>query len=82
MTSTIPAASPEPVASQDWFVKNLQDALNVIPREKIIAAIGNYGYDWARKQGQRRAPAGSRPQRFGAGRVARGRRSRLRCGLR
>ena len=25
-----------------------------MPREKIIAAIGNYGYDWARKPGQKK----------------------------
>ena len=45
---------PGAVAGQDWFVKNLEDALTVIPREKIIAAIGNYGYDWAKKPGQKK----------------------------
>ena len=49
-----PGGQPGPIASQDWFVKNLQDALTAIPREKIIAAIGNYGYDWARKPGQKK----------------------------
>ena len=49
-----PGGMPGAVASQDWFVKNLEDALAVIPREKIIAAIGNYGYDWARKPGQKK----------------------------
>jgi cellulose synthase/poly-beta-1,6-N-acetylglucosamine synthase-like glycosyltransferase/peptidoglycan/xylan/chitin deacetylase (PgdA/CDA1 family)/spore germination protein YaaH len=49
-----PGGMPGPIASQDWFVKNLEDALTVIPREKIIAAIGNYGYDWARKPGQKK----------------------------
>ncbi len=49
-----PGGMPGAVASQEWFVKNLQDALTVIPREKIIAAIGNYGYDWARKPGQKK----------------------------
>jgi len=49
-----PGGTPGPVASQEWFEKNLQDALTVIPREKIIAAIGNYGYDWARKPGQKK----------------------------
>lgn len=34
------------IASQDWFVKNLQAALKVVPQEKVICAIGNYGYDW------------------------------------
>lgn len=41
-----PGGIPGPVASQDWFVKNLEAALKVIPREKVICAIGNYGYDW------------------------------------
>jgi cellulose synthase/poly-beta-1,6-N-acetylglucosamine synthase-like glycosyltransferase/peptidoglycan/xylan/chitin deacetylase (PgdA/CDA1 family) len=49
-----PGGMPGGVAGQDWFVKNLEDALTVIPREKIIAAIGNYGYDWALKPGQKK----------------------------
>ena len=48
-----PGGDPGAVASQDWFVKNLQDALKVIPKEKIICAVGNYGYDWAMKKGQK-----------------------------
>ncbi len=52
-----PGGMPGAVASQDWFIKNLQDALKVIPRQKIIAAVGNYGYDWARKKGQRKGSA-------------------------
>jgi cellulose synthase/poly-beta-1,6-N-acetylglucosamine synthase-like glycosyltransferase/peptidoglycan/xylan/chitin deacetylase (PgdA/CDA1 family) len=49
-----PGGAPGAVASQDWFIKNLEEALAVMPREKIIAAIGNYGYDWARKPGQKK----------------------------
>ncbi len=49
-----PGGMPGAVAGQDWFVKNLEDALTVMPREKIIAAIGNYGYDWAKKPGQKK----------------------------
>jgi len=49
-----PGGEPGPVASQDWFLKNLQDALKVIPKEKIICAVGNYGYDWAMKKGQKK----------------------------
>ena len=37
---------PGPVAGQDWFADNLRKALQVIPREKIICGIGNYGSDW------------------------------------
>jgi cellulose synthase/poly-beta-1,6-N-acetylglucosamine synthase-like glycosyltransferase/peptidoglycan/xylan/chitin deacetylase (PgdA/CDA1 family) len=42
------ATSPAgPVASQEWFMNNLQQALEDIPKDKIICAIGNYGYDWS-----------------------------------
>jgi cellulose synthase/poly-beta-1,6-N-acetylglucosamine synthase-like glycosyltransferase/spore germination protein YaaH/peptidoglycan/xylan/chitin deacetylase (PgdA/CDA1 family) len=44
-----PGGSPGPVASQDWFVQNLNFAKTVIPQEKIICAIANYGYDWVLK---------------------------------
>jgi len=47
-----PGGDSGPVASQDWFVKNLQDALQVIPKDKLICAIANTGYDWAMKKGQ------------------------------
>ena len=35
-----------PVAGQDWFEANLKAVMKVVPREKIICSIGNYGYDW------------------------------------
>ncbi len=38
-----------PVASQDWFTDNLKAAVKVIPKDKLISAIGNYGYDWVKK---------------------------------
>jgi len=39
-------SQPGPVASQDWFVANLRRVLKIVPKEKLICAIGNYGYDW------------------------------------
>src|SRR5208337_4000689 len=39
-------SKPGPVASQDWFVANLRRVLKIVPKEKIICALGNYGYDW------------------------------------
>ena len=36
-----------PIASQEWFTKNLVDALKVIPKNKVLCAIGSYGYDWS-----------------------------------
>ena len=39
-------SDPGPVASQKWFVDNLVRVLKVVPKEKLICALGNYGYDW------------------------------------
>ena len=39
-------SNPGPVAAQSWFVANLQRVLKIVPKQKIICAIGNYGYDW------------------------------------
>jgi peptidoglycan-N-acetylglucosamine deacetylase len=38
-----------PIASQDWFTANLTQAKKVIPLDKLICAIANYGYDWVQK---------------------------------
>ena len=40
------SSEPGPVASQDWFLANLSRALKSVPLNKLICAIGNYGYDW------------------------------------
>jgi cellulose synthase/poly-beta-1,6-N-acetylglucosamine synthase-like glycosyltransferase/peptidoglycan/xylan/chitin deacetylase (PgdA/CDA1 family)/spore germination protein YaaH len=37
---------PGPIAAQDWFENNLRRVLKVVPKEKLICSIGNYGYDW------------------------------------
>ncbi|MGD0902525.1 MAG: glycosyltransferase [Terracidiphilus sp.] len=39
-------SDPGPIASQEWFVGNLTRVLRIVPKEKLICAIGNYGYDW------------------------------------
>ena len=44
-----PGGQPGPVASQDWFVDNLESALKVVPKDKLICAIANFGYDWAQR---------------------------------
>jgi cellulose synthase/poly-beta-1,6-N-acetylglucosamine synthase-like glycosyltransferase/peptidoglycan/xylan/chitin deacetylase (PgdA/CDA1 family)/spore germination protein YaaH len=41
------SGGPGPVASQEWFTKNLRDAVKVVPPAKLVCAIGAYGYDWA-----------------------------------
>jgi cellulose synthase/poly-beta-1,6-N-acetylglucosamine synthase-like glycosyltransferase/spore germination protein YaaH/peptidoglycan/xylan/chitin deacetylase (PgdA/CDA1 family) len=53
-----PGGAPGPIASQDWFADNLQSALKEIPKEKLIVAIGNYGYDWAEKPEKGKLPPG------------------------
>jgi cellulose synthase/poly-beta-1,6-N-acetylglucosamine synthase-like glycosyltransferase/peptidoglycan/xylan/chitin deacetylase (PgdA/CDA1 family)/spore germination protein YaaH len=40
-------SQPGPIASQEWFMGNLRRVLKVVPKEKLICALGNYGYDWA-----------------------------------
>jgi cellulose synthase/poly-beta-1,6-N-acetylglucosamine synthase-like glycosyltransferase/spore germination protein YaaH/peptidoglycan/xylan/chitin deacetylase (PgdA/CDA1 family) len=55
-----PGGDPGAVASQDWFVKNLAFAETVIPKEKIICAIANYGYDWVHKPKNGPMPAGEK----------------------
>ncbi|HEY2471266.1 MAG TPA: glycosyltransferase [Terracidiphilus sp.] len=40
------SSEPGPIASQDWFVANLNRALKTVPLNKLICAVGNYGYDW------------------------------------
>ena len=39
-------SGPGPIAAQDWFIDNLKDVLRVVPKEKLICALGSYGYDW------------------------------------
>jgi peptidoglycan-N-acetylglucosamine deacetylase len=54
-------SDPGPIASQNWFVGNLTRVLKVVPKEKLICALGNYAYDWtltissAAKRGQKAA---------------------------
>ncbi len=53
-----PGGTPGPVASQDWFLDNLDSAVQEIPKEKLICAIGNYGYDWVEKPPKGKLPPG------------------------
>ena len=40
------SSEPGPVASEDWFEANLARAMKLVPKSKLLCAIGNYGYDW------------------------------------
>ncbi len=53
-----PGGPSGPIASQDWFVKNLQIARKAVPSAKFICAIGNYGYDWPQRDRQGNLPPG------------------------
>jgi peptidoglycan-N-acetylglucosamine deacetylase len=55
-----PGGEPGAVASQDWFVQNLQVARKAIPLEKFICAIGNYGYDWPQRMKNGQLPPGQK----------------------
>src|SRR5581483_3718297 len=44
------------VASEDWFTDNLRSALKVIPQDKLICALANYGYDWPHRQKNGKLP--------------------------
>jgi len=40
---------PGPIAAQDWFATNIGNILKLVPPEKLIMGIANYGYDWPAK---------------------------------
>src|SRR5260370_14800924 len=37
-------SQPGPIASQDWFVENLNQVFDVVPPQKIVVGIANYAY--------------------------------------
>ncbi len=51
-----PGGEAGPIAAQDWFTDNLRNTLALVPKEKIICAIGSYGYDWPQRQTKRGKP--------------------------
>jgi cellulose synthase/poly-beta-1,6-N-acetylglucosamine synthase-like glycosyltransferase/spore germination protein YaaH/peptidoglycan/xylan/chitin deacetylase (PgdA/CDA1 family) len=53
-----PGGTAGPVASQDWFMDNLDAAVEDIPKEKIICALANYGYDWVERPKNGKLPPG------------------------
>jgi cellulose synthase/poly-beta-1,6-N-acetylglucosamine synthase-like glycosyltransferase/peptidoglycan/xylan/chitin deacetylase (PgdA/CDA1 family) len=52
-------SGPGPIASQDWFVENLRQILEVVPAQKIVVTIGNYAYDWSEAPKKANEPAQS-----------------------
>jgi cellulose synthase/poly-beta-1,6-N-acetylglucosamine synthase-like glycosyltransferase/spore germination protein YaaH/peptidoglycan/xylan/chitin deacetylase (PgdA/CDA1 family) len=41
-----PATAAGPIASQAWFVQQMNLALKQVPADKLIVGIANYGYNW------------------------------------
>jgi cellulose synthase/poly-beta-1,6-N-acetylglucosamine synthase-like glycosyltransferase/peptidoglycan/xylan/chitin deacetylase (PgdA/CDA1 family)/spore germination protein YaaH len=41
-----PTSPPGPIAPQDWFVRNIDNMVKIVPPHKLIMGIANYGYDW------------------------------------
>ena len=39
-------SEPGPIAAEDWFENNLQRVLQIVPKQRLICAIGNYAYNW------------------------------------
>jgi cellulose synthase/poly-beta-1,6-N-acetylglucosamine synthase-like glycosyltransferase/peptidoglycan/xylan/chitin deacetylase (PgdA/CDA1 family) len=55
-------SGPGPIAAEDWFENNLQHALELVPKDKLICAIGNYAYDWQVELPEKGKPARGRPK--------------------
>jgi cellulose synthase/poly-beta-1,6-N-acetylglucosamine synthase-like glycosyltransferase/spore germination protein YaaH/peptidoglycan/xylan/chitin deacetylase (PgdA/CDA1 family) len=55
------ASEPGPIASQDWFVRNVDNLVTLVPREKLVVGVASYAYDWpVPERGQRPAPGRAR----------------------
>src|SRR6202163_1178159 len=42
-----------PIAAQDWFVRNIDAILKLVPAQKLVMGIANYAYDWPDKTGKK-----------------------------
>ncbi len=40
-----------PLASQQWFADTLERRLERLDAERVVVAIGSYGYDWSQRRG-------------------------------
>jgi peptidoglycan-N-acetylglucosamine deacetylase len=49
-------SGPGPIAPQDWFELNIANILKIVPADKIVMGIANYGYDWPAKTKKDRHP--------------------------
>ena len=44
-----PTSDAGPIAPQDWFERDIDNIVKIVPPEKIIMGIANYSYDWPAK---------------------------------
>jgi cellulose synthase/poly-beta-1,6-N-acetylglucosamine synthase-like glycosyltransferase/spore germination protein YaaH/peptidoglycan/xylan/chitin deacetylase (PgdA/CDA1 family) len=44
-----PTSAPGPIAPQDWFVRDIQNMVKLVPAQKLVMGIANYSYDWPEK---------------------------------
>src|SRR6202163_2792575 len=42
-----------PIAAQDWFVRNIEAILKLVPAQKLVMGIANYAYDWPEGAGKK-----------------------------
>ncbi|MEH3039327.1 MAG: glycosyltransferase [Sphingomonas paucimobilis] len=40
------SGTPGPIASQPWFVDQVEQAIHQVGRDKLVVALGSYAYDW------------------------------------
>ncbi len=40
------SGTPGPIASQPWFVAQVERAMRQVGRDKLVVALGSYAYDW------------------------------------
>jgi peptidoglycan-N-acetylglucosamine deacetylase len=45
------SGDPGPLASQRWFADTLERRLDRLGAERVVVAIGSYGYDWSPQHG-------------------------------
>jgi len=57
-------SEPGPIAAQDWFLDNLKAVLKIVPKEKVICALGSYGYDWTMSLPPVNPKHGAQPRHF------------------
>jgi cellulose synthase/poly-beta-1,6-N-acetylglucosamine synthase-like glycosyltransferase/spore germination protein YaaH/peptidoglycan/xylan/chitin deacetylase (PgdA/CDA1 family) len=46
-------SAPGPIASQEWFVRNIDTILKLVPPQKLVMGIANYAYDWPTNSGKK-----------------------------